>query len=353
MPFPEERQYLQEYKPNRTELIFSEDNLYDLTTIHIVIPVKNNQYGINKILTSFFEKVVDKDKPHNITIVDNNSDVPLIISAEQHALAQAFGTKINLLSCAAIGPAAARNVGWRFAVANGAQWVLFVDSDCVFTAATISNFNSNLDGSVAYQGLILALDKDWLSAWYDKLNLLNPFLIADPYDNKMRPNFISTSNVLIYKDALLKTGGFNESFKYAAIEDVYFGGMLMDIGTIANVPSAVIEHDFLNGSETVKCANIHDMIKRFERYGNGMYTLITIRGAECVKLPDYDGLEKRYKEFRESLVVRNPEDLFEEQSDANLGLMAHGALIYGYKVALTAANGATVQANMAKLTLTM
>jgi glycosyltransferase involved in cell wall biosynthesis len=79
--------------------------------ISIVIPVKDNQKGIDNYLTKFFETHSKTDFPKEIIIVDNNSSPALELKSEYLN----FGLPIELILCRKIGPASARNKGAEIA----------------------------------------------------------------------------------------------------------------------------------------------------------------------------------------------------------------------------------------------
>ncbi|MDO6804662.1 glycosyltransferase, partial [Wenyingzhuangia sp. 1_MG-2023] len=98
--------------------------------ISIVIPVKNNQFGISRFL-HIFEEITPKEfYPLEIIIIDNNSGLPIEISRN-------YPVKLRLSKCKPVGPASARNKGVE--ISKG-QWILFTDSDCIPTESSISGY---------------------------------------------------------------------------------------------------------------------------------------------------------------------------------------------------------------------
>lgn len=217
--------------------------------ISIIIPVKNNQKGIENFLNSFFKTQKKEAYPLEIIIVDNNS----IPSIKIPVYYQSFGIPIHLLKCSKIGPASARNMGVNFAKGD---WLFFTDSDCVFTATSIVGYLNAKDGGVAYAGRLLPLKKNLISNYYQRINLLNPSINEE---NNNQINYIITANCLVQKIAFENVSGFNEEFKLASGEDVDLGLRLAKVGKLYFVSQSLVKHDFEN--------NLIDFYKRFYRYG--------------------------------------------------------------------------------------
>lgn len=72
----------------------------------LVIPVKDNQQGVNNYLEVFFATHHPNNFPKEIVVVDNNSATLIKISDKYLK----YGL-IKILSCKEVGPAAARNLG--------------------------------------------------------------------------------------------------------------------------------------------------------------------------------------------------------------------------------------------------
>lgn len=225
----------------------------EITDISIIIPVKNNQSGIEDILKSFFDSQKPEDYPKEIIIVDNNSDIPLHIPAEY----QNSGISIKTFECKRLGPAAARNVGVDNALGN---WILFVDSDCIFTESTIRGYLCAESGAIAYAGFTDAIGDDSLSRYY----IGEEILFAGRKKNKqgkLVPKYLVTANTLVYKPAFDLVGGFNEYFIHAGGEDVDLGFRLSEIGEMRYALDSVVLHNFNDG--------LKGFYKRFKRYGMG------------------------------------------------------------------------------------
>lgn len=220
--------------------------------ISIVIPVKNNQKGIMLFLSEFLKTHPPSLYPQEIIIVDNASQPPITIPktiADEDL-------KITVLTCAAIGPACARNLGVRH---TRTEWVLFTDSDCVPSSTFLSGYIAAMNGSIGYAGQVKSWEKDRLSQYYETQRILIPPPVDE--DGITRPEYIITANALVWRTALEIIGGFNETIRIAAGEDIDMGFRLREIGSLSYAPTAYTYHNFEGG--------LPSFIGRFIRYGKG------------------------------------------------------------------------------------
>lgn len=232
--------------------------------IATIIPVKDNQQGIERLLASFFETTDKKFYPRAIIVVDNNSTKPIEIPKN---FMQSDVT-ITSISCPKKGAGNARNEGAKLAKNHGARWLHFIDSDCLFTENTLAGYIKDANNhAIAYQGSVRAAGNDWLSIFYDANQILNP--IPNFEDGILQgPLYLVTVNALVNLDAFEEVGGFDETFTVAA-EDVDLGYRLATLGTLSYASSSLVKHDYLNGDHTVKNKHVLDLVKRFKKYGNG------------------------------------------------------------------------------------
>lgn len=220
--------------------------------ISIVIPVKDNQEGINKYLDALFKSLSIEEQPREIIIVDNNSR-PAIKISEKHI----SSGRVKLTQCKKPGPASARNHG--ASIASG-EWLLFNDSDCIPSNKILSGFLNADNGSVAYAGNIKSLGKDKLSKYYESQEILIPLKTYNESGDFV-PQYLITANTLIWKKAFDEAGGFNESISIAGGEDVDLGLRLSQIGKLSYAFDSIAYHNFNDG--------IIGFYKRFKRYGYG------------------------------------------------------------------------------------
>lgn len=225
------------------------DNEVAAKDISIIIPVKDNQKGIEKLLNTLEKVTKSTHYPKEVIIVDNLSKKPIYIEKK-------FSFNVILEACKIPGPAAARNHG---AIRAKGRWLLFMDSDCIPTETTISGFLTNQNNSVAYAGNVQSFDNNYLSNYYDLRKTLVPPAIEVEGINS--PKYLVTANCLIYSQVFQLSNGFDINFQQAGGEDVDLGIRLSRYGHISYQYTSLIQHQFKN--------NIFDFIKRFYRYGKG------------------------------------------------------------------------------------
>lgn len=219
--------------------------------ISIVIPVKNNQRGIDRLLESIVSCSENKVYPKEVIIVDNNSDTPLVLHRQ-------YPFPVKSFRCVKKGPGAARNLG--AANASG-KWILFIDSDCIFTPSSISGYVTDNNDVIAYAGTVKIIGDDIFSCYYRDQNALHSMCVLNEQNGEVEPSTIVTANCLILKSAFDAIGGFNEEFIFAGGEDTDLGFRLKRIGRIRFNKNAEVVHEFGDG--------IQGLIKRYVRYGKG------------------------------------------------------------------------------------
>lgn len=224
--------------------------LTEVSEITVVIPVKDNQSGIDRYLDILF-KVCPPDKlPAHVIIVDNNSRVPL-------KLKRVYPIPVNVESCTKAGPASARNHG---AALVKTAWIHFTDSDCIPTENLFTGFLTAQNSAVGYAGNVKALGADVYSRYYDSQEILIPPQVYSNADVPT-PDYLITANCLVWKPAFDRVGGFNETISIAGGEDIDLGFKLREIGELAYAFESISMHDF-------ECS-LSDFKTRFRRYGKG------------------------------------------------------------------------------------
>jgi len=240
------------FKPQKKANLIAPGQI-QASDISIVIPVRNNQKGIDLFLAEFFHTHNSHLYPQEIIIVDNNSQ-PEITIPQQY---QVKPFPIRLLKCSKTSPAAARNVGIKHAKGD---WILFTDSDCIPSQSFIQGYIPAMNGSIGYAGNVKAWGEDILSRYYESQEIIMPFTVIAE-EGIIRPEYLITANALVWKKALSKIGCFNERIKIAAGEDIDLGLRLLEIGELCYALNSVTYHNFEDG--------ILGFCQRFIRYGQG------------------------------------------------------------------------------------
>lgn len=217
--------------------------------VSLIIPVKNNQAGLQHFLTKLFQTHPPDALPGEIIVVDNGSSPPIHIPeplTRHNAI-------VRLIHCLKPGPASARNAGCR--VARG-RWLLFADSDCEPTGSFVAGYGEAMNGSIGYAGFVASRGDDRLSRYYESQDILVP-----PRVREDRPQYLITANALVWRRAFNVVGGFDEQFPLAGGEDVDLGFRLSQVGLLSYAPTSVVRHDFGDG--------YGGFVRRFVRYGRG------------------------------------------------------------------------------------
>jgi len=222
-----------------------------LSDLTIVVPVKNNQIGVTRLLEACLKIFPPKHCLAEIVLVDNLSHPPVEVPAHL-----ASSLPVRVLLCTQSGAAAARNLGARQAQT---RWILFLDSDCLPTPGLIDGYRQALNGAIAYAGMVRAEQHDPVSRYYDTQGILNPLPLWD--DGEKRPAYLITANALVWREALAQLGGFDEGFPSAGGEDIDLGLRLWSVGPLAYAPAAQTLHAFE--------PHLLAFVRRFVRYGCG------------------------------------------------------------------------------------
>lgn len=249
------------FMPNRKGMMKSTPcrSTRDIT---IVIPVKDNQEGLDRFLDEFKNTHPQELYPFQIIVVDNNSHPAIVLRKQQYPMA------VHLLTCKKPGPASARNLGVKHVQTD---WILFTDSDCIPTATLLSGYIEQQNGSVAYAGNVNAYDTDFLSKYYEQQEILIPPKVNE-CNGEVSPDYIITANCLVWKPAFDEVGGFNESFHYAGGEDIDLGFKLRNIGQLSYAFGSLAKHNFGYGFTEFKA--------RFTRYGLGNSMIAKLYGLD-------------------------------------------------------------------------
>jgi GT2 family glycosyltransferase len=238
-----------------------------LSDLTMVVPVKNNQTGVLRLLEACLRVFAPDRCPAEILLVDNLSYPPVQVPAHL-----ASYLPIRVLVCARLGAAAARNLGARQAQT---QWILFLDSDCIPTPGLIDGYRQVMNGAIAYAGMVRAERSDPVSRYYDAQNILNPPPLWD--NGEERPAYLITANALVWREALARIGGLDERFPLAGGEDIDLGLRLWSVGQLAFAPAAQTLHTFE--------PHLRPFVRRFIRYGRGNRLLAARYQADLAPHP--------------------------------------------------------------------
>lgn len=237
-------------------------NKFNISDVSIIIPVKNNQTGINALIDSIIESQEEINFPKEIIIVDNNSKPPIVLPANLK------NKKLNvqIIVCKKKGPASARNFGAK--VAKG-EWLYFTDSDCVVTDHSLLAFQKFQNEADVYAGKIVPLEKGIISNFYENIKLLNP-----EFNEKNESRYLISANCLIKKSVFVNVNGFNEKFEFASGEDIDLGIRISKKNKILYINEAIVFHNYND--------NLIKMYKRFYRYGKSIKQIESLHNLKIV-----------------------------------------------------------------------
>jgi GT2 family glycosyltransferase len=111
-------------------------------------------------------------------------------------------------------PAKARNIGARHATA---EWLLFIDDDCIASVDLVSRYREAMSFSKSVLGGGVQFNSKPYWSLCDNLLVFTPFLTTQPRGAQI---YLPSLNLCVRRDVFMKVGGFDENFPHAAGEDV-------------------------------------------------------------------------------------------------------------------------------------
>jgi len=182
----------------------------NIPKISVIIPAYNSEITIKQTVYSVLNQTLTDFEL--IVINDGSTDSTLEI------VYQIQDSRLKVFSFENAGGNTSRNRGLRQAVG---EFVSFLDADDIWTpdklASQLKALQDNFDAKVAY-------------SWTDYIDENGKFLVSgnhinvngDVYERLLVSNFLENgSNPLIYRDALVKLGGFDESLSAAQDWDMW------------------------------------------------------------------------------------------------------------------------------------
>ncbi len=199
----------------------------------VVVPVYNGEKTLEECLRALKRQTVSRSLYEIIVVDDGSSDS----SAD---IAERLG--VRLIRQPNLGPAGARNAGWRAAEGT---WVAFTDADCVPTRTWLNRLLRSVTKNPAHRPVLGAAGKtlgyasntpaarfvDLIGSFDAELHLSHP-----------KFPFAPSGNVLYRRASLQAVDGFDQ--RYVAYEacDLHQRLMKLPENDFYFVPSAVIFH---------------------------------------------------------------------------------------------------------------
>ncbi|MFD2232603.1 glycosyltransferase family 2 protein [Phaeospirillum tilakii] len=175
--------------------------------VSVVMPAYRNAATIGRALASIAGQTVP---PREVIVVDDGSDDDTV--AVVKAMAGRMGpVRLRLFTQPNQGAGAARNRA--VAVAEGA-WLAFLDADDQWLPTKLARSLAESDGLVMSSHNLINVAPDGTESYNDSRARWrrDP---ADPYRTLFLRGFISSSTVLVRRDALVAAGGFDETLRSA------------------------------------------------------------------------------------------------------------------------------------------
>jgi mycofactocin system glycosyltransferase len=193
--------------------------------VTLVVPVKDDAAGLAQTLAA--------TRPLTTFVVDDGSSRPV----------QGAGGATVLRNARAIGPAGARERGWR---ASGADLVAFVDAGVVPRAGWLDHLLAHFDdpavGAVAPRVVATAGDAPpWLAGYEASHSPLDMGAEPGRVEPRGRVRYVPTAALVVRRPALVDVGGFDASMRYGEDVDLCWRLRRGD-WVVRYEPRAVVEH---------------------------------------------------------------------------------------------------------------
>ncbi len=180
-----------------------------------VIPVRD---GLPDLLDAVASALDQSLPPAEVIVVDDGSS-----DGSGDAVHQRFGDRVRVVPGRFGSAAAARNAGWR---ASTADWIAFLDADDLWFPEKLATAAACLEqcsdarwffSDGRFRTLEGELHESWLSTYAD---LHDPYA-GHPTAELVEVNFILTSSVVVGREALAGTGGFDQGMSHAEDVDLW------------------------------------------------------------------------------------------------------------------------------------
>ena len=193
--------------------------------VSVIVPCRNRPRELRRCLEALSQQQFPKEQ-FEVLICDDGSEEDI----ESMTREVTWGDlKLNYFSQLPKGPAAARNLGIR--LAQG-QIIAMTDSDTIPQTDWLMKLYEALaenPRAVAVEGKVYAENEGEYAP------------LGEGPTNKDGGVYL-TCNCAYRRDILLKVGGFDETFPFAAYEDVELAAKVQELGKIIWQPEAVVIH---------------------------------------------------------------------------------------------------------------
>ena len=213
-----------------------------MADISVIIPAFNAANSLQAALQSVALQTL---KPDQVIVVDDGStdDTYSIASSMQDHMS---GTQLIVIKQQNLGAGAARNRAISEATST---WLAFLDADDVWLAEKL---HRSMD--VVQSGSFDLVAHDYIAIHKDyetKINCASLFqLYADPFVGLYRKGFIATSSVVVRKNLVEQSGGFDEKLKTAQDFDLWLKILARPHAHFNIFDEALMRYAIIDGSIT-------------------------------------------------------------------------------------------------------
>jgi GT2 family glycosyltransferase len=248
--------------------------------LSIVIPTKDRVDVLGRTLDALGGQRRPSGGFEVLVVENGSSDRTSSMVARRQ---QSFPVPLHLLSEPKPGPAAARNRGVSQAVG---EIVLFLGDDMIPADPELVAGHARLHGRQTDRMLGVLGRVEWhpeeprtpFMRWLETQGPQFDFRSLDPGPVSPATHFV-TANVSVKRDVLIASGGFDERFPYAALEDVELGRRLAASGVVLDyAPQLLVHH--------VHPTTLADSLERMVKVGRSAALFHRIHpGSESPELP--------------------------------------------------------------------
>jgi len=188
--------------------------------VSVVIPVRN---GMPDVVDAVASALAQSRPPLEVIVLDDGSSDGTSDALEARFGAGGGGAEIQLVRGVWGNAGAARNAGWQRA---RAPWVAFLDADDVWFGEKLASAETLIArhpaaGWFFSDGAFRTLEGELRTSWFaDWARVPDPYF-GHPTAALLEVNFILTSSVMVRRELLAATGGFDPAMSHAEDVDLW------------------------------------------------------------------------------------------------------------------------------------
>ncbi|MFI5369988.1 MAG: glycosyltransferase family 2 protein [Candidatus Eisenbacteria bacterium] len=188
--------------------------------VSVVIPVRN---GMPDVLDAVGSALAQTRPPLEVIVLDDGSSDGGADAVEARFDGGAGGPEVTVVRGSWGSAGAARNAGWRRA---RAPWVAFLDADDLWFGEKLAAAETLIArhptaGWFFSDGAFRTLEGELRTSWFADWARVPEVYFGHPTEALLEVNFILTSSVLVRRELLVATGGFDEAMSHAEDLDLW------------------------------------------------------------------------------------------------------------------------------------